>query len=104
MKHVDVNPSIYIDSNKENNKKNSKFKVDDHIKISKCKNVLQNAMFQIHLKKFLLLQKLKIVFSKIMLLVILKAKILLKHLKKTNCKKNNNKRKQKLKKSLYLKK
>ena len=37
MKPVDVNPSIYIDFNKENNKEGPKFKVCDHVRISKCK-------------------------------------------------------------------
>ena len=33
MKPVDVKYRTYIDSNKENNKGDSKFKVDDHVKI-----------------------------------------------------------------------
>ena len=33
MKSVDVKSRTYIDSNKENNKGDSKFKVDDHVKI-----------------------------------------------------------------------
>ena len=36
VKSVDVNPSIYIDFNKENNKKGSKIKVGDYARISKC--------------------------------------------------------------------
>ena len=35
MEPVDVNPSMYIDFNKENNKEGPKFKVDDHVRISK---------------------------------------------------------------------
>ena len=38
MKIVDVKPSIYIDFNKENNKKVLKFKVGDNVRISKHKN------------------------------------------------------------------
>ena len=38
MKPVNVNPSMYINFNKENNKEGSKFKVGDHIRISKYKN------------------------------------------------------------------
>ena len=30
---------MHIDFNKENNKKGPKFKVGDHVKISKCKNI-----------------------------------------------------------------
>ena len=38
MKIVDVKPSIYIDFNKENNKKVLKFKVGDNVRISNHKN------------------------------------------------------------------
>ena len=61
------------------------------------KTFLQKAMFQIDLKKFLLLQKLKTLFREHMLLVILKAKKLLERFAKKNCKKQ-------VKKSLELKK
>ena len=40
MKPVDVNPSMYVDFRKENNKEDPKFKVDDHVRISKYKNIL----------------------------------------------------------------
>ena len=36
MKPVYVNSRIYIDSNKENIKKNSKLEVRGHVRISKC--------------------------------------------------------------------
>ena len=39
MKPVDVNPSIYIDFNKENNKEDPKSRVGDHLRISKYKNI-----------------------------------------------------------------
>ena len=39
MKPVDVKPSIYIDFNKENNREGPKFKVGDHVRISKYKNI-----------------------------------------------------------------
>ena len=39
MKSVDVNPSIYIAFNNENNKEGPKFKVGDHVKILKCKSI-----------------------------------------------------------------
>ena len=39
MKTADVNSSIYIDFNKENNKENSKFGFGDHARISKYKNI-----------------------------------------------------------------
>ena len=39
MKSVDVNPSMYIDFNKENSKEGPKFKVGDQVRISKYKNI-----------------------------------------------------------------
>ena len=40
MKPVDVNPSMYIDFNKENNKEGPKFKVGDNVRISMHKNII----------------------------------------------------------------
>ena len=39
MKLVDVIDNAYIDSNKKVNDKDSKFKVGDHVRISKYKNI-----------------------------------------------------------------
>ena len=39
MKPVDVESTTYIDFNKENNKQGPKFKVSDHVRISKYKNI-----------------------------------------------------------------
>ena len=39
MKPVDVNSGTYIDSDKKNNKEDPKFKVDNHVRISKYKNI-----------------------------------------------------------------
>ena len=39
MKSTDVNPSLYIDFNKENNKEGLKFKVGDNVRISRYKNI-----------------------------------------------------------------
>ena len=39
MKPVDVNDNTYIDFEKEVNDKNPKFKVGDHVRISKYKNI-----------------------------------------------------------------
>ena len=52
---------------------------------------LQKGMFQIGLKKFLLLEKLKILFHGHMFLVISKSKNLLECFTKKNCKKTNQK-------------
>ena len=39
MKTVDVKSSRYFDFNKENNNEDPKFKIDDHVRIWKCKNI-----------------------------------------------------------------
>ena len=39
MKHVDVKDTKYIDFKKEVNEKDPKFKVGDHVRISKYKNI-----------------------------------------------------------------
>ena len=54
IKHVNVERSIYIDFNKENDKENPKFKVSDNVRISKYKNIFANFTLKIGLKKFLL--------------------------------------------------
>ena len=60
MKPNEVTDNYYAENNEIPNKKNPKCKVGDHIRISKCKNILLKDMLQIGLKKFLLLMKLKI--------------------------------------------
>ena len=42
MTPVDVNPNIYIDLDKENNKEGPKFKVGDNNRISKYKIIFAN--------------------------------------------------------------
>ena len=54
MKPTDVKSSTYIDSSKETNKKDPKFKICD-IEYQNKKTFLQKSKFQIGLKKFLLL-------------------------------------------------
>ena len=54
MIFVDVNSSMYIDFNKKKNKECPK--LGHHVKISKCKNFLPKAKFQIGTKKLLWLQ------------------------------------------------
>ena len=41
MKPVEVKPSIYIGFDKESNKEDPKFKVCDHVRISKSKNIFE---------------------------------------------------------------
>ena len=80
MKPIEVKDNRSIDSVKEVNDEDSKFKVGHHVRI-----------LQIGLKKFLWLKKLKIQFHGHMLLVILMVKKLLEHFMKKNCKKQSNK-------------
>ena len=46
VKPVDVNPSIYIDFNKENNEKGPKINVGDHARISISTNVFPKGYVQ----------------------------------------------------------
>ena len=70
MKATDVKSDSYAEYNVDSNEKNSKFKVGDHVRISKYENILLKDILQIGLKTFLLLAKLKIQFHGLMLLVI----------------------------------
>ena len=63
MKPIDVKDNAYINTDKEVNDKNPKFKVGDHVRISKHKNIFAKAIVQIGLKKYLLL---KILFRGLM--------------------------------------
>ena len=49
MKSVAVKPNTYFEFGIENNDKDPKFKVGDHVIISKCKNFLQKGALQIGL-------------------------------------------------------
>ena len=49
MKLVNVRSSTYIGSGIKNNEKDSKFKVGDHVRISKNKTFLEKATFRIGL-------------------------------------------------------
>ena len=76
MKPVDVKSNTYINFSKEINDENLKFKIGDIVRISKYKNIFAKGYVPNGYgpKKFLLLQKLKILFRIYMLLVILKVK------------------------------
>ena len=58
MKNIDVTGNTYINIDKDVNDKDPKFKVGDHLRISKYKK----AIHQIGRKKFLSLKKLKVLF------------------------------------------
>ena len=59
MKPADVKSNTYINSSKVIKDEDPKFKIGEFVRISKYKTFLQKAIFQIGLKKGLLLQKLK---------------------------------------------
>ena len=69
MKPIDVTDDSYAEYNEDFSKKDAKFKVGDHVRISEYKNILHKNILQIGQKKFLLLVKLKIQFRGLMLLV-----------------------------------
>ena len=54
MKPKDVTDNSSVEYSKESNKKDPKFKVGDHVRISKYKMSLLWVIHQIGLKKFLL--------------------------------------------------
>ena len=53
MKPVNIKSNTYINSDKDANDKDSKFKICQIVRISKYEKFLQKNMFQIGLKKFL---------------------------------------------------
>ena len=59
MKLVNVNSSMYIDVNKENNKVGLKFKVGDNFRISKYKTNFAKGYFSNWSKEFFLIKKVK---------------------------------------------
>ena len=86
MKPVDVKDDTYFDFNKEVNDKDPKFKVGDHVRISKYKNIFVKDICQIGQKKYLSLRKLKILYHGHMLLMILMVKKIIGTFMKMNCK------------------
>ena len=86
MKPVDVKSNTHITLVKKLMKK---LKLVILVEYQSIKTFLQKAMFQISLKKSLLLQKIKILFHGHMLLAVLKATKLLERFTKKNCKKKS---------------
>ena len=84
MKPIDVKDNTCIDFEKEVNDKYPKFKVGDHVKISKYKNIFAKGYTPNWSEEVLLLVKLKIQFHGHMLLIILLVKKLLEHFIKKN--------------------
>ena len=91
MKPIDVKDNTYINIDKEVHDKDSKFEVGDQLGHQNTKKNLLKVILQICLKKFLRLNKLKIQFHGLMLLIILMVKKFLEHSMKKNCKRQFNK-------------
>ena len=92
MKPVDLKSSTYIKTNKEINDKDPQFKIGDIVRISKLKNIfVKGNVLNWSEEVFGLLKKLKTLYSRYMLVVILKTKKLLECLTKMNCKKKSKK-------------
>ena len=66
MKPIDVTVDFYAEQNENSNKKDPKFKVGDHVGISKYKNIFAKGYAPNWSEKFLLLVKFKIQFREIM--------------------------------------
>ena len=89
MKPVDVKSNTYINSSKEINDKDPKFKIGDIIWISKYKNIFAKGYVTNWSEDILGLKKLKTLCREHMLLFILKEKKLLERFTKKNSKKTN---------------
>ena len=70
MKPIDVTDDFYAEYNKYFDKKDPKFKVGDHIRISNYKSIFAKGYTLIGQKKFLLLVKLKIQFLGLPMLLV----------------------------------
>ena len=66
MKPIDVVSDSYAECNEDSNEKDLKFKVGDHVRISKYKIILLKDTLKFGQKKFLLLSKLKMQFCLLM--------------------------------------
>ena len=69
MKPIDITDDSYGEYNEDFNKKDPKFKVGDHVRISKYKNIFAKGYAPNWSEKVLLLVRLKIQFLGLMLLV-----------------------------------
>ena len=87
MKPIDVKDNTYINISKELNDNDPKFKVGDHVRISKYKNILAEGYTPNWSEEVFVIKEIKIQFHRHMLLIILMMKKLLKHFMKKNCKK-----------------
>ena len=86
MKTIDVKDNTYLDSKKEVNGKDPKFKVGYHIRISKYKNIFAKGYTPNWSEEIFVISKIKNTVPWIYLLMILMVKKLLEQFMKKNCK------------------
>ena len=91
MKRVDVNSSISIDFNKENNMEDPNFKVGENVRISKYKSIFAKGFVTNWSEEVFVVAKVKKTVYGQMLLVILKVKKLLERFAKKEFQKINQK-------------
>ena len=91
MKRVDVNSSISIDFNKENNMEDPNFKVGENVRISKYKSIFAKGFVTNWSEEVFVAAKVKKTVYGQMLLVILKVKKLLERFAKKEFQKINQK-------------
>ena len=70
MKPADVRDNTYINANKEINNNDPKFKVGDHVRISKYKNIFAKGYMPNWSEEVFVIKKVKILFRGLMLLMI----------------------------------
>ena len=91
MKTVDVKSNTYIDSSKEINDKDPKFKISDFVRISKYKNIFANVFTLNCSEEVFVIKKVKKLCQGPMLLMIFMEKNFFERFTKKNCKKTNQK-------------
>ena len=69
MKLTDVTSDSYAEYNEDSNEKDPKFKVGDHVRISKYKNIFAKGYTQNWSEEVFIISRLKIQFHGLMLLV-----------------------------------
>ena len=91
MKTVDAKSNTYIDSSKEINDKDPKFKISDFVRISKYKNIFANVFTLNYSEEVFVIKKVKKLCQGHMLLMIFMEKNFFERFTKKNCKKTNQK-------------
>ena len=88
---IEAQDNTYIDSIKEVNDKDPKFKVDDHVRMPKYKNIFAKGCTPNWSEEVFVIKEVKILFHRHMLLMISMLKKLLEHFMKKNYEKQINK-------------